>query len=63
MNLLRDSVYGWDLNYGQGFESFDEARRTWDDDNPPIGKLFKIRGSIYQVVIQKNIPVFHFYDV
>jgi hypothetical protein len=59
---LRDAVIGWELNNFMGFKDYDDAKRTWDHDRPPIGMLFKIRGEVYRVVQILGKHVFDFYD-
>ena len=59
--IAQNEIIGWDLNNGQGFESYKAAMETWDMDNPPIGKVFRINGENFQVVRMFGKPVFDFW--
>ena len=57
-------VYGSDLNGGWGYESFKEAKSTWDWRRIPYGSLWRIAGETYRLsnCFNRNVPVFTFLE-
>jgi hypothetical protein len=41
------SVYGWDLSHSKGFEDFEQAFLTMDDENRDYGSLWRINYKTY----------------
>ena len=53
-----NEVYGWDLNNGLGFKDFNDAETTLDPDHVNWGSLWKISGSVYQLIRVADRPFF-----
>lgn len=54
-------IFGYDLNDGNGFGSFEEAKLTLDFERIPYQSLWLINNKTYRLVKILGKPVFDFY--